>query len=47
MALFAVIRRVLTDPRRRLPDGRMLAELAPDRVQLDEYGEHVRIYCAM
>jgi hypothetical protein len=40
-AQLAAVSGVLTDPERRLPDGRALHRLAPDAEQLASYTEHV------
>lgn len=40
--MFGEICTVISDPHRLLPDGRSLAELAPDQGELDLFVEHVR-----
>jgi hypothetical protein len=42
--LFAELRAALTDLRQHLPDGRTLADLAPDQLELVRFREHVRGY---
>ncbi|UWZ39766.1 hypothetical protein Drose_17005 [Dactylosporangium roseum] len=44
--LFTRMGDVLCDRARRLPDGRRLPDLAPDRGQLALYEQHVAAYCA-
>jgi len=43
--MFGAVARVLADPQRRLPDGRTLAELAGDAVQLGAFQRNVRMFC--
>jgi hypothetical protein len=44
--VFAAIAGALTAPDLRLPDGRSLAEVVPDRVSLKRYHRAVRTWCA-
>jgi hypothetical protein len=43
--VFAVIAAALTDPDRRLPNGRRLAEIVPDRPSLQRCRREVRTWC--
>ena len=43
--VFAAVGRALADSRRRLPDGRTVAELAPDAAQLAAFERHVWMFC--
>jgi hypothetical protein len=44
--MFAAVYRAVADPNRRLPDGRTVAELAPDPSQFAAFDKHVCTYCA-
>ncbi len=44
-SIFAPLPRVLADPQRSLPDGRVLRELAPDAGAWEEFEQHVCEHC--
>jgi hypothetical protein len=43
--VFWGVNEVLSDPRRRLPDGRMVVDLSPSPSEFDEYQAHVAACC--